>query len=77
MMIMHIWICFIMKIELIPDLLKEIHNSKYKLVVGDFNASNIIFDKEFVPYFIDVDSWQVGKLKNDGFSYHYIGVFSQ
>lgn len=37
---------FYNEIELISDLLKEIHNSKYKLVVGDFNASNIIFDKE-------------------------------
>lgn len=62
---------FYIQIEYISKLLKEIHSSKYKLVVGDINSNNIIFDKEFLPYFIDVDSWQVGKLNNDGYAYFY------
>lgn len=62
---------FYIQIEYISKLLKEIHSSKYKLVVGDINSNNIIFDREFLPYFIDVDSWQVGKLNNDGYAYFY------
>ncbi len=67
---------FYNQIGFVSDTLKEIHNSKYKLIVGDFNASNIIIDKEFIPYLIDIDSWKVGKLDNDGYSYHYMEYLS-
>ena len=43
---------FYIQIEYISKLLKEIHSSKYKLVVGDINSNNIIFDKEFCLFFL-------------------------
>ena len=35
------------------------------IVIGDLNDKNILFDKNFQIYFIDVDSWVIGNYQND------------
>jgi hypothetical protein len=52
----------IMFIE-IQKVVKELHNEN--IIISDFNDCNIIFDKSFKPYFIDVDSYTVDNLKCD------------
>jgi serine/threonine protein kinase len=43
----------------VKNTLQELHNKG--VYVGDFNDSNILFDKNFDIYFIDVDSYSVDK----------------
>jgi serine/threonine protein kinase len=47
----------------IKDTLKVIHSQG--IVIGDFNDSNILFDLNFTPYFIDVDSWALDSFECD------------
>ena len=39
------------------DLVKELH--KHNIIISDFNDGNVLFDKDFNLYFIDVDSWTI------------------
>lgn len=45
----------------IKDTLTELH--KQNIIISDFNDNNILFDKNYNVYFIDVDSWTIDKIK--------------
>lgn len=45
--------------------LEEIHSSPMNIVISDLNAENIIIDKDYKPYIIDIDSCKISNIKND------------
>ena len=45
----------------IKNTLAELH--KQNIIISDFNDNNILFDKNYNIYFIDVDSWSIDNIK--------------
>lgn len=45
--------------------LEEIHQDPRDIVISDLHAENIIIDRHFNPYFIDIDSCKIEGIKND------------
>lgn len=45
----------------IKETLEILHNQN--ILISDLNDSNILFTKDFEPYFIDVDSWTIDQIQ--------------
>ena len=45
--------------------LEEIHSNPMDIVISDLHAENIIVDKNYKPYIIDIDSCKIATIKND------------
>lgn len=45
--------------------LRKIHNDPRNIVVGDLSFSNIIFDKNFNHYFVDLDGCTIGDIPSE------------
>jgi len=45
--------------------LRKIHNDPRNIVVGDLSFSNIIFDKNFNHYFVDLDGCMIGDIPSE------------
>lgn len=59
---------------------QEIHQDPRDIIIGDLNFDNVIIDKNFNPYIIDIDSCQIDGLINETFPailqlyYHIRGI---
>lgn len=49
--------------------LRKIHDDSRKIVVGDLSFSNIIFDKDFNHYFVDIDGSMIGDIPSERISF--------
>ena len=49
--------------------LRKIHNDPRNIVVGDLSFSNIIFDKDFNHYFVDIDGSMIGDIPSERISF--------
>lgn len=45
--------------------LEEIHSDPRDIAIGDIHVENIIVDKHYNPYFVDIDSCKIANLKDD------------
>jgi len=45
--------------------LEEIHSDPRNIVISDLHAENIIVDKNYNPYIVDIDSCKIDGIKND------------
>ena len=52
-------------LKIISHTLMEIHKDPRNIIISDLHARNIIVDSRNNPYFIDIDSCKIDRLKND------------
>lgn len=56
---------FLQILTTISKSLKEMHQDPRDIIIGDLNFDNIILDKNYNPYFCDIDSCKINGLLNE------------
>lgn len=57
--------CFWYLLYKSSSVLRQIHNSSKRIIISDLRLENIIFSKELIPYFIDLDECCIGDIQAD------------
>lgn len=52
-------------LNIISQTLMEIHKDPRNIIISDLHAGNILLDTKNNPYFIDIDSCKIDRIKND------------